>query len=159
MIQLNIVLAIIAWSFTLSVLENNDYRVSSFVNNERQISGICQPETERNRNYLESFFLSSNLEQRRIELGIGNITTDDIQILKSPNDDYICEQLNGIHQEAIEYMTQGSPRFEVVNYKAGNYYFVIVQFRLSEDPNRVVVGVQGVQIYDQNLNRIAGISY
>lgn len=99
------------------------------------------------------------MAQRRVELGIGHIDTDDIYLLKSPEDDLICQQLYQLHQQAIEAIYEGQQKYEVVFYKASDFYFVSDQFRLTDNPDKIVFGVQGIIIYDQNLNRLAGISY
>jgi len=121
----------------------------------------CPKETERNRYFVKQFFLNNHLEVRRAELGIGHLTVDDIQILSNPEDDTVCQQLYLNHQQAIEYVSAPDEKKlrEVVFYKAGQYYFVIVQFRLPDNPNQIIYGVQGITIYDQNLNRLVGISY
>ena len=159
MTQQNRVFTIIACSFAISILAHDSSQGFLLDKEERQVSSICPAETERNRRYVESFFLSNSLAQRRVELGIGHIDTDDIYLLKSPEDDLICQQLYQLHQQAIEAMYEGQPKYEVVFYKAGDFYFVTGQFRLPDNPNQIIFGVQGITIYDQNLNRLTGISY
>ncbi len=82
----------------------------------------CPEETERNRNYVERFFLNNHLEVRRAELGIGHLTVDDIQLLSNPDDDTVCQQLYLNHQQAIEYVsaTDGKKYVKSYSIKQGN---------------------------------------
>lgn len=73
----------------------------------------------------------------------------------------ICAVLYENHEQAIveQYTSDGGKKRDTAFYKAGNFFFVIFAHKQPNNPQQIANGPSAIIIYDQNLNRLVGISY
>jgi len=120
----------------------------------------CRPEVEQAREMLENFILNPNLSDARAETGTTELEISQIQLLDNFQHENACQFLNNEYNETITKLAQpdNDPVYDVVFYKVGNFYFVVIVLAQPSDPDVVSTGLSFILIHDQNLNYISGYS-
>jgi len=120
----------------------------------------CRPEVEQAREMIENFMLNPNLSDVRAETGTTGLDISHIQLLDKLEHENACQFLNDEYKETITKSAQpdNDPVYDVVFYKVGNFYFVVVVLAQPSDPDVISTGLSFILIHDQNLNYISGYS-
>lgn len=107
---------------------------------------------------VKAFISSDSWSDDRNDLGISGVTRDQVVIL---SDASICDSLNSIFSDAIEYEVEiegEKYKLNQMNYlKAGSYYFVYTSYKKL--PGIVMLGTVGLYVYDEKLNELGGFAY
>ncbi len=125
------------------------------------ISNGCPAEVALARNTFKSFIEDDGWASRCIATGTNSLTVGQIQLLTNPTDETVCETLNDLHAGMIA-KTVGAgndKNYDVVFYKAGSFYFVIIVLAQPAHQDYYLVGLSFINIYDSNLQRIKGYSF
>lgn len=120
----------------------------------------CRPDVDRARKIIENFLTNPDLSDRRAETGTTGLNISQIQLLDDFSDANACQEFDDEYSQTIA-KTSGPNNdrtYDVVYYKAGNFYFVVVVLAPPSDPDVVSVGLSHIMIHDQNLDYIAGYS-
>lgn len=154
----------IANTFTTSISKNSNYYknttfgaayYSSFADDP------CRPDTKRSRGVVEQFISLSHHKGKRSATGTTHLDVSQINLLDEVQNAEACKYFDSRHEVAINAQRnndENSPAFDVVYFKIGDFYFVVITPAPLSGPEVVQTGYAGLIIYDLGLNRIEGYS-
>jgi len=120
----------------------------------------CPESNEDNHSELVNFFTKPYWSEERVVTGTGHLTTSQITLLVDSANSMACTTFNTQYAEAFEEKNGiGEQANDVTYYKAGNFYFVVITPRQSEEEGYITFGPSYIDIYDQNLNFIKGYEF
>lgn len=123
-------------------------------------STVCPAPNDINKSIVEDFLTKSHWSSERAETNTGSLTVSQITLLSDSNHSNVCTSLNNTYQEALEEENGlGESAYNVTYYNAGNFYFVVISIRQSDDPNYMTSGVNYITVHNQSLNLIKGYAF
>jgi len=108
----------------------------------------CPEENSISEKMVENFLTNPNLSDLRLEVGVTNLSTTQIQVVDNQN---TC---NTLDDEFDSY----KDKYIVSYYQVGDFYFVTQILKQPNQVDRVITGLSFIYVYDENLNFIKGYS-
>jgi hypothetical protein len=109
---------------------------------------------------MEGFLTDTVWAAQRTESNTESLTVSQITILDDTDDRSACSTFNNIYQEAFDEKNGlGEPANNITYYKAGNFYFVVITPRQSDNPDYITFGTSFLDIYDQNIDLVKAYAF
>jgi len=150
-----LLIPVIVFSHNFSVRTNRYHQTKKRLSSEA--ASPCPAKEAINRTQLKDFLVKPSWKPQRQETNTGHLTTSQITLLSSPDNNSTCKKLNKLYQGFIsETWANGEKSNNLTYYKVGNFYFVIISPKPPKDPQIVVTGPSYIGIYNNNLKKIKG---
>lgn len=145
----------------LTALSSNP--VERFTNVDMEnlsVETLCPVQNSFNQSVMEDFLTDTIWAPERTETNTGSLTVSQITLLNDSSHSSVCTSFNDTYQEAFDEKNGiGETAKNITYYKAGNFYFVIITPRQSDDPNYITFGVSYLDIYDLNIDFVKGYAF
>lgn len=120
----------------------------------------CPAQNSLNQTVLEGFLTDTVWAAQRTESSTESLTVSQVSTLSDDSKSTVCSSLNDIYQEAFDEKNGlGEPANNVTYYEAGNFYFVVITPRQSDNPDYITIGTSYLDIYDQNLELVKAYAF
>jgi hypothetical protein len=154
--QLKIQFLFVALSFLINftILETSSFTIATTVESK------CPAQNSLNQTVIEGFLTDTVWAAQRTESNNERLTVSQITVLDDTSESSACSSFNDIYQEAFDEKNGlGEPANNITYYKAGNFYFVVITPRQSDDPDYITFGTSFLDIYDQNIDLVKAYAF
>ncbi|MFO7845084.1 MAG: hypothetical protein R6V27_00875 [Balneolaceae bacterium] len=120
----------------------------------------CPIQNSLNQTVIEGFLTDTVWAAQRTESNTESLTVSQISVLDDTSESSVCSSFNDIYQEAFDEKNGlGEPANNVTYYKAGNFYFVVITPRQSDNTDYITFGTSYLHIYDQNIDLVKAYAF
>jgi len=146
--------------FTFSLLVSFvTYEAGSF-KVEAITTDPCPAQNSLNQSVMEGFLTDLVWANQRTDSNTESLSVSQIMVLDDTGDSSACSSFNVIYQEAFDEKNGlGEPANNITYYEAGNFYFVVITPRQSDNPDYITFGTSYLHIYDQNLELVKAYAF
>ena len=118
----------------------------------------CPTTTSGTDEVLYRFAGSDNGEIRRVP-GLNSGTVAKARPLTTARNAAACEYFSQRFASAIAetWSDDGTRTYDVAYYKWRSYYVTVFDLRPSSDPDTYVIGRDGIAVWDENFEQVAGL--
>lgn len=126
---------------------------------EKHTLSICPDENYDNRELLKDFLTKAEWSDERDETNTNGLDISTISVLEDSNYSGLCNSFNNTYPEILsQEISSGQKLYNETYYKVGSFYFVIIT--LNNDSTTIVAsGLEFIDVFDQNANRIQGYAF
>jgi len=120
----------------------------------------CPAQNSLNQTVLEGFLTDTVWAAQRTESNTEGLTVSQVSTLSDDSNSTVCSSFNDIYQEAFDEKNGlGEPANNITYYEAGNFYFVVITPRQSDNTDYITFGTNFLDIYDQNLELVKAYAF
>jgi|SRR6056297_2381365 len=120
----------------------------------------CPAQNSLNQSVMEGFLTDLVWANQRTDSNTESLSVSQIMVLDDTGDSSACSSFNVIYQEAFDEKNGlGEPANNITYYEAGNFYFVVITPRQSDNPDYITFGTSYLHIYDQNLELVKAYAF
>lgn len=120
----------------------------------------CPAQNSLNQTVMEGFLTDLVWAAQRKESNTESLTVSQITVLDGTSYSSACSSFNDIYQEAFDEKNGlGEPANNITYYEAGNFYFVVITPRQSDNTDYITFGTSYLHIYDQNLTLVKAYAF
>lgn len=156
---LTLIIHVILFVLTARIQEPSQIPIDAFPEHAFP-ADVCPEPNDTNISILEDFLTKAGWTERREAANVGSLTVSQVTLLTNANDENVCTSFNETYQGFFEEENGiGEPAYKINYYKAGNFYFVVISIRQSDNPDYVGFGASYITISDQNLDLIKAYAF
>lgn len=138
----------------------NSYHEESTSIKVSTVESTCPSQHFKNQRAIEGFLTRDVWSDQRVESNTEDLTVSQVSTLSDDSNSTVCSSFNDIYQEAFDEKNGlGEPANNITYYEAGNFYFVVITPRQSDNPDYITIGVSYLTIYDQNLELVKAYAF
>lgn len=120
----------------------------------------CPGQNSFNQSVMEGFLTDLVWANQRTDSNTESLTVSQITVLDDTGDSSACSSFNAIYQEAFDEKNGlGEPANNITYYEAGNFYFVVITPRQSDNTDYMTFGTSYLHIYKQNLELVKAYAF
>ena len=124
------------------------------------VESTCPSQHFKNQRAIEGFLTRNVWADQRVDSNTESLSVSQIMVLDDTGDSSACSSFNVIYQEAFDEKNGlGEPANNITYYEAGNFYFVVITPRQSDNPDYITFGTSYLHIYDQNLELVKAYAF